>query len=265
MSSIRGTTSSGSSTSRALNSPSTEPAFAALAGPVTSFRGKRSNVGSGADGKVAPSTPYLTPGRALDQAGGSRIRKHLLIPLFRQHHRRILQLPAHALARPEDPPGHAHEARLVNPLQPQLLLHVARTTGAGDRKLVARLSPVREIEPEVAATACLVRQLTERGSRQDRRLPLQHAATPLPQPQTTRNFLQADLVSTDLDRDVRIARHRGRRLLPRLRPGRARRRLRRPRPLGRLAREDRVLRADRTVSGEAGVAGKEQRACPGRG
>src|SRR3954467_8764247 len=60
MSSIRGTTRSGSSSSRDRKAPSTEPAFAALAGPVTSVRGKRSNLGSGADGKVAPGNPCLT-------------------------------------------------------------------------------------------------------------------------------------------------------------------------------------------------------------
>src|SRR5262249_21349162 len=60
MSSIRGTTRSGSSASRALNEPRTESALAALAGPVTSVRAKRSNVGSEADGKVAPASRLLT-------------------------------------------------------------------------------------------------------------------------------------------------------------------------------------------------------------
>src|SRR4051794_27943100 len=132
MSSIRGTTRRGSSSSRALNSPSTEPAFAALAGPVTSFRGKRSNVGSGADGKVAPIPCFLTPLGPLDQPSRGRLGKRLLIALFGQHHRRVLQLPADAFARPEQPPRDAHEAGLVGMLEPQLLLQVTRAPGARD-------------------------------------------------------------------------------------------------------------------------------------
>src|SRR5690349_5694024 len=60
MSSIRGTTRSGSNSSRALKEPSTEPALAELAGPVTSVKGKRSKVGSRADRKVAPAWRCLT-------------------------------------------------------------------------------------------------------------------------------------------------------------------------------------------------------------
>src|SRR3954471_12855529 len=110
MSSIRGTTRSGSSSRRARNSPSTEPAFAALAGPVTSVRGKRSNVGSGADGKVAPLPPHLTPRRWSDQALDRRVRKHLLVALFGQHHRGVLQLPADPGPGPEDPARDPDEA-----------------------------------------------------------------------------------------------------------------------------------------------------------
>src|SRR3954464_12111019 len=103
MSSIRGTTRSGSSSSRNRKAPSTEPAFAALAGPVTSVRGKRSNVGSGADGKVAPDSSDLTRRAGSDQALDRCVRKHLLVALFGQHHRGILQLPAHPGTGPEDP------------------------------------------------------------------------------------------------------------------------------------------------------------------
>src|SRR3954468_6524025 len=98
MSSIRGTTSSGSSSSRDRNAPSTEPAFAALAGPVTSVRGKRSNVGSGADGKVAPANRRLTEVPRLEEAPSSRAHQRGSEPPLRQQHRPVLQLPSHARA-----------------------------------------------------------------------------------------------------------------------------------------------------------------------
>src|SRR3954468_10903736 len=108
MSSIRGTTRSGSSSRRARNSPSTEPAFAALAGPVTSVRGKRSNVGRGADGKVAPRDRFLTS----DQAEPESLGKCLHEALFRQEDGRLLELPA-VVAGPVDPATDPDEARRI--------------------------------------------------------------------------------------------------------------------------------------------------------
>src|SRR3954471_24713147 len=99
MSSIRGTTRSGSSSSRARKAPSTEPAFAALAGPVTSVKGKRSNLRSRADGKVAPESHSLTRNakgrltpfpirvdKGLDHAVRRCVRQRLFVALLRQHH-----------------------------------------------------------------------------------------------------------------------------------------------------------------------------------
>src|SRR4051794_15909092 len=137
MSSMRGTTRSGSSAIRARNPPSTEPAFAALAGPVTSVKGKRSNLGRRPDGKVAPANRYLTTeiasdaslplrfehiGRVasisgLDQAFGCRVFEKFAVSVLGQHHWCVLQLPADTGAWEEDPAGYAYLARLFGPFE----------------------------------------------------------------------------------------------------------------------------------------------------
>src|SRR3954469_10857445 len=158
MSSIRGTTRSGSSSSRDRKAPSTEPAFAALAGPVTSVRGKRSNVGSGADGKVAPRSPRLTRSALLDQAFDCCVRKYLLVALFGQHDGGVLQLPADAGAGPEDPAREPDEA-FSHSLEPQLLAHVPRAAAAHARVVAGVAHPLRQVELHEPAPARLVQQL----------------------------------------------------------------------------------------------------------
>src|SRR3954447_22855192 len=54
--------------------------------------------------KSRPSYPRLTrPPKALDQALECCVCKCLLVAMFGQHHRGVLQLPADARAGPEDP------------------------------------------------------------------------------------------------------------------------------------------------------------------